>query len=169
LDTNHILCSGHWNVTPSYATMEGELPCWKRLQCLSPTKYGPRMKHQSQKTAMLDVAEQMLYRGKEVRFQQAPSAGGWEDTSNSSSHTSSWPLIFILPVWNSVNISCHQMLPVKHIKWIMKVTCIFKMLTTVYKEFKTSTSRSSFFWKKKMFQNPRSTKTILLRHQHATY
>jgi hypothetical protein len=34
------------------------------------------MKHQSQKTAMLDVAEQMLYRGKEVRFQQAPSAGG---------------------------------------------------------------------------------------------
>lgn len=53
---------------------------------------------------MLDVAKQMLYKGREVMFQQAPSAGGCDSKNNSTSHTSSsW--IFILPLWNSVNIS----------------------------------------------------------------
>jgi Na+-translocating ferredoxin:NAD+ oxidoreductase RnfE subunit len=63
------------------------------------------MKHQSQKIVMLGVARQMLCRGTEVKFQQAPSAGEWEVTSNTTSHTNSCLLIFILPVRNSVNIS----------------------------------------------------------------
>jgi hypothetical protein len=76
--------------------------------------YGPRMKHQSQKTTMLDVAKQMLYKGREVKSQQAPSAGGCDSKSNSTSHTSSSG-IFILPVWNSVNISLSlDVTPVKN-------------------------------------------------------
>jgi hypothetical protein len=63
------------------------------------------MKHQSQKIVMLGVAKQTPCRGREVKFQQAPSAGEWEVTNNSTSHTNSCLLIFILPVWNSVNIS----------------------------------------------------------------
>jgi len=71
------------------------------------------MKRQSQKIAMLDAAKQMLCRGREVKFQQAPSAGGWDVTSKSTSHTSSCPLIFILPVSNSINISTQRDTSVK--------------------------------------------------------
>jgi hypothetical protein len=63
------------------------------------------MKHQSQKIAMLDAAKPMLCRGRVAKFQQAPSACRWDVTSNSTSHTSNCPLIFILPVSNSINIS----------------------------------------------------------------
>jgi hypothetical protein len=79
------------------------------------------MKHQSQKIAMLDAAKQMLCRGREVKFQQAPSAGGWDVASKSTSHTSSCPLVFILPVWNSISISKQTDTPVKkHVRQAMK-------------------------------------------------
>jgi len=79
------------------------------------------MKHQSQKIAVLDAAKQMLCRGREVKFQQAPSAGGWDVTSKSTSHTSSCPLIFILPVSNSINISIKRDTSVKeHVKQTMQ-------------------------------------------------
>jgi hypothetical protein len=79
------------------------------------------MKHQSLKIAMLDAAKQMLCRGREVKFQQAPSAGGWDVTSSSTSHTSSCSLIFILPVSNSINISTQTDTSVKkHVRETMK-------------------------------------------------